>query len=211
MSKIKVLNLYSGIGGNRKLWPDDEIEVTSVEYDEEIAQIYQDYFPNDKVIIGDAHQYLLDHYKEFDFIWASPPCPTHSDIRRCGVHSGQYGVKYPDMRLYEEIILLKHFALLNCKWVIENVKPYYKYLIEPFESGRHAFWSNFYIDKTKLIDKRVHSEIKGNEETYGFDLNNYNINNKRQILRNLVNPKLALFIFKSAFKEKQKNVDDWLK
>ncbi|GAF94116.1 unnamed protein product, partial [marine sediment metagenome] len=89
---MKILNLYAGIGGNRKLWTPngDEHEITAVEHDPKIAEIYQDFFPNDKVVVGDAHQYLLEHYKEFDFIWSSPPCPTHSDIRRCGVHAGQY-------------------------------------------------------------------------------------------------------------------------
>ena len=43
---MRILNLYAGIGGNRKLWG-DEHEVTAVEYDSEIAGIYQDFFPND--------------------------------------------------------------------------------------------------------------------------------------------------------------------
>ena len=77
---MKILNLYAGIGGNRKLWGDSH-EITAVEIDKDIASIYQTHFPQDKVIVGDAHQYLLDHYKEFDFIWSSPPCPTHSKAR----------------------------------------------------------------------------------------------------------------------------------
>ena len=88
MIEIKILNLYSGIGGNRKLWSGD-IEVTAVEYNPDIARVYQEFYPNDIVIVGDAHQYLLEHYKEYDFIWASPPCPTHSDIRRCGIVTGK--------------------------------------------------------------------------------------------------------------------------
>ena len=36
---IKVLNLYAGIGGNRKLWKD--VEVTAVEINEEIAGVYK--------------------------------------------------------------------------------------------------------------------------------------------------------------------------
>src|SRR5690606_38846063 len=127
---MKILNLYAGIGGNRKLWG-DEHEITAVEWDQETANVYQDYFPNDKVIVGDAHQYLLDHFKEFDFIWSSPPCPTHSDIRRCGVHSGQCEALYPDMGLYQEIILLQNFAPVDVKWLIENVRPYYDPLIPP--------------------------------------------------------------------------------
>lgn len=69
---MKILNLYAGIGGNRKLWG-DEHEITAVEYDPKIAEIYQKFFPNDKVIVTDAHQYLLEHFQEFDFIWSSPP------------------------------------------------------------------------------------------------------------------------------------------
>jgi len=58
---MRILNLYAGIGGNRKLWTD--VEVTAVEMNPKIAAIYQDFFPNDKVIVADAHQYLLDHFK----------------------------------------------------------------------------------------------------------------------------------------------------
>ena len=74
---MKILNLYCGIGGNRKLWGNDH-EITAVEYDEKIAEKYKALFPNDNVVVADAHQYLLDHYSEFDFIWTSPPCQTHS-------------------------------------------------------------------------------------------------------------------------------------
>ena len=76
---MKILNLYAGIGGNRKLWTD--VEVTAVELNPEIASIYQDFFPKDKVIVADAHAYLLEHFEEYDFIWASPPCPSHSRMR----------------------------------------------------------------------------------------------------------------------------------
>jgi len=74
--KMKILNLYAGIGGNRKLWHHNH-QVTAVEFNSDIAKIYQDLFPNDTVVVGDAHQYLLDHYKEFDFVWSSPPCQSH--------------------------------------------------------------------------------------------------------------------------------------
>lgn len=73
MKKYKILNLYAGIGGNRKKWGDD-YDITAVELNEEVANVYNRYFPNDKIIIGDAHEYLLKHVNEFDFIWASPPC-----------------------------------------------------------------------------------------------------------------------------------------
>ena len=72
---MKILNLYAGIGGNRKLW--NEIlpgaKVTAVELDIKIAKVYKELSPNDEVIIGDAHQYLLENHEKFDFIWSSPP------------------------------------------------------------------------------------------------------------------------------------------
>jgi hypothetical protein len=47
---MKVLNLYACLGGNRLLW--DNCEVTAVELDPELARLYQERFPNDKVIIA---------------------------------------------------------------------------------------------------------------------------------------------------------------
>ena len=121
---MKILNLYAGIGGNRKFWNGD-IEVTAVELDPKIAKIYQDFFPNDKVIVADAHQYLLEHFKEFDFIWSSPPCPTHSSVRYIAMDrkiNPQRPV-YPDMKLYEEILLLQYYFKGN--YCVENVVGFY--------------------------------------------------------------------------------------
>ena len=120
---MKILNLYAGIGGNRKLWGDGH-EITAIENNESIAKIYSDFFPDDKMIITDAHQYLLEHFKEYGFIWGSPPCQKNSRMMKATRHNI---VSYPDLRMYEEIILLTHF--FKGKWVIENVKPYYKPLI----------------------------------------------------------------------------------
>jgi len=199
---MKILNLYAGIGGNRKHWDeilkDFDYEIVAIEHDPKIAKIYQDFFPNDKVIVGDAHQYLLDHYKEFDFIWSSPPCPTHSDIRRCGVHKGQYPALYPEMSLYQEIILLTHFAKKGTKWIVENVKPYYKPLIPGKLLKRHLFWSNFVITDIDIKDTRTHNAINGNSVIYGFDLKEYDFNDKRKLLRNMVNPELGKHILEEV-------------
>ena len=200
---IKVLNLYCGIGGNRKLWKD--VEVTAVEIEPKIAKIYQDFFPDDKVIVGDAHQYLCVHFKEFDFIWSSPPCPTHSNIRRASVHGGMTNLKavYADMELYEEIIFLIHFALKECRWVVENVISYYEPLIEPQKIGRHYMWSNFPISNPVINSDRIHNDIQGTSTVYEFNLSKKDIENKRAVLRNLINPKLGLHVFNCAFKIKQ--------
>lgn len=139
-SKYKILNLYACLGGNRYKWDEvTEVDVTAVELDPEAARLYQERFPNDKVIIADAHQYLLDHYKEFDFIWSSPPCPTHS--RTNNFLNAQGKIRFPDMMLYEEIIFLKHFY--KGKYCVENVIPYYNPLIPAIKRHRHLYWTNF--------------------------------------------------------------------
>lgn len=199
---MKVLNLYAGIGGNRKLWTD--VEVTAVEIDEIRCAIYHKNFQNDIIICGDAHDYLLKHYKEYDFIWSSPPCPTHSQLGRLRVLSdskvtGAYlsDAKYPDMTLYQEILLLKHF--FKGKWCIENVIAYYEPLIRPYEVQRHHFWANFIIRDIELgADKIDNGKINEWEERFGFDLSTWKNIDKRNILRNCVHPKLGLHILNES-------------
>lgn len=198
---MKILNLYCGIGGNRKLWG-NEHEITAVEINPKIAKIYKDFFPKDNVIIGNAHEYLIKNFRNFDFIWASPPCPTHSDLQMFNYHNPER-IVYPDMKLYQEIILLKHFYKGN--WVIENVKPYYKPLIAPtFEMNRHFFWSNKFI----LTDTKNHSfmnlkdDEKEMQKLYGFDLDKYrkDFSNVefRQILRNCVLLEIGKYAFEKV-------------
>jgi len=200
---MKILNLYAGIGGNRKLWG-DEHEVTAVEIDPNIAKVYQYFFPNDKVIVANAHQYLLEHYKEFDFIWCSPPCPTHSRIRQMSaVARGQNEPVYPNMDLYQEII----FLMFNFKgkWVVENVIGYYEPLIKPYKYKEHYYWSNFIIDGKKDANRKHNAKMDDLENLKGFkgtDWGKFNID-RRKILRNCVEPEAGLFVFKSAFKNKQ--------
>jgi len=195
---MKILNLYSGLGGNRTLW--EGHEVTAVEYDPEIAAIYQDRFPSDIVIVADAHQYLLDHYAEYDFIWSSPPCPTHSSFRfNIGVRFRGVKPEYPDMRLYQEIIFLQHHH--EGLWVIENVKPYYDYLIKPrFTLQRHPFWANFDVpDRDFASDMLREAQIPQLQEFHGIDLSTYKIANKRQLLRNCVSKEVGSWILQNAF------------
>lgn len=202
MRKMKILNLYAGIGGNRKLWGSD-YDITAIEFDPKIAEVYSAYFPDDNMIISDAHDYLLGHYKEFDFIWSSPPCPTHSGIRRCGVRKGQYPALYPDMKLYQEIILLKHFVKKGGLFCVENVVPYYQPLIEPdVKLHRHYYWCNFHIDGYEILDSRKHNDIVGSGSVYGFNISKTAIKDKRKSLRNMVDPGLGLHILNCAMGRK---------
>jgi|TARA_R100000081_G_scaffold23429_1_gene10269 DNA (cytosine-5)-methyltransferase 1 len=147
---MKILNLYACLGGNRYKWDEvTDIEVTAVELDPEAARLYQERFPNDKVIVADAHQYLLDHYKEFDFIWSSPPCPTHSRFQIS--MKTKRKMKYPDMKLYQEIIFLDTF--FNGKYCVENVIPYYETLIPAKKRDRHLYWTNFNLPNV-LSDRK---------------------------------------------------------
>jgi DNA (cytosine-5)-methyltransferase 1 len=205
MKKIKVLNLYAGIGGNRKLW--ENVDVTAVEINPEIAAIYKDFFPDDKVIVADAHQYLLEHFKEFDFIWSSPPCPTHSRIRQfTAVARGQNQPIYPDMKLYEEIIFLIHN--FKGKWVIENVISYYKPLIKPQELASHFFWANFSLGNKEIKTRGHHAIMEIRQKIKGFDISKYKGIDKQKILRNCVEPETGLHIFNMAFKTKQKTLQE---
>lgn len=195
---MKILNLYAGIGGNRKLWG-SEHEITSVEYDPQIAAVYSALFPNDTLVVGDAHEYLRKHYKEFDFIWSSPPCQTHGSFRKnIGVRFRGVEAKYPDITLYEEILFLQHHAV--GKWVVENVKPYYEPLVKPTAfMRRHMFWSNFPIPQMEGKPENLRTiQIPDLEKLHGFNLSGFKLTNKRQVLRNCVSPELGLHVLKSA-------------
>ena len=193
---MKILNLYSGIGGNRQLWKD--VEVTSVEINPQIANIYSDFYPNDNIIIGDAHLYLLENYHKYDFIWSSPPCQSHSSFRQniC-VRYRNTKPEYPDMKLYQEIIFLQYNS--KCKWVVENVKPYYEPLIHGKLIQRHLFWSNFGIENINIKNDDIRTaQIPQLQKQLNINLDKYKLPNKRQILRNCVEPKLALHILNQA-------------
>lgn len=184
---MKILNLYAGIGGNRKLWG-NEYDITAVEINPEIANLYKKYYPTDTVIVADAHQYLIEHILDgWDFIWSSPPCPSHSRINT----DGQHPPRYPEMSLYQEIIMLSN-NWYKGKWVVENVIPYYTPLISPtINIDRHYFWCNFFVNKIYVKSEKPIAEQTSVNGRFGFNLKGVKISNKRQILRNLVNPEIG--------------------
>jgi DNA (cytosine-5)-methyltransferase 1 len=168
--EMKILNLYACLGGNRYKWNEvkEDIEVTAIELDPELARLYQERFPNDTVIIADAHKYLLEHYQEYDFIWSSPPCPSHSRARFWNSKAKRV---YPDLKLYEEIILLQtHF---KGKYCVENVVPYYEPLIPAIKRGRHLFWTNFNLPIV-LSDRSLKIVQKGKEMERLIKFHDYN-------------------------------------
>ena len=211
IKKYKILNLYACLGGNRAKWDEVakekgiEIEVTAVELDEEAARLYQERFPNDIVIIADAHQYLLDHYKEFDFIWSSPPCPSHSRARFARKETTS--AIYPDLKLYEEVLFLENW--FKGKYIVENVIPYYEPLIEAQKRGRHLYWTNFKLPndlnerKSGIMESK--DEVSKWCEFHDFDFYKYKGEQRvDKMARNLVDYEAGRTILETALEVKPK-------
>jgi len=214
---MKILNLYACLGGNRYKWDeiDSNIKVTAVEIDSHLCELYQQRFPKDLVICADAHEYLLNNYQNFDFIWSSPPCPTHSRARFWGI--GKNGKKpiFPDLKLYEEIIFLQHH--FTGKYCVENVTPYYEPLIPGQKRNRHIYWTNFKLpnELNDRIFKGLCQQTKknsygGNEmqdlcSFHEFDFNLYQGTQKKiKIARNLVDFNAGKTILQTAMNIKTK-------
>ncbi len=201
-SFVRVLNLYAGVGGNRKNWYG--CKVTAVEKNPKIAAVYKRLYPQDQVIVGEAQQYLLEHYTEFDFIWSSRPCQSHTRMVKASRHKP---TSFPDLGLYEEILFLQHF--FKGRWVVENVVPYYTPLIQPTKRvGRHLFWSNGiievadvprpagFINRCNVAGKKALMEWLGihYEENIYYEGNHC----PAQVLRNCVHPSIGAQVFNSV-------------
>lgn len=201
---MKILNLYAGLGGNSNLWDDNLHEIVNIELEPKIAEVLRNRKPNQHVIIADAHQYLLDHYCEYDFIWSSPPCQRNSKMNKFTRHNM---IRYADGSLFEEIILLKHY--FKGKYVVENVVPYY----EPYPGyqkfGRHLFWTNFNIYDFEMpeqpknfinLSSTVAKKVMMDWLDIHYENNIYYGNNHCpvQILRNCVHPKIGEHILNCA-------------
>lgn len=174
------------------MWP-KEHHIVAVEIEPKTAKIYNKEFPSDEIVICDAHQFLLDFYEEFDFIWSSPPCPTHSQVNT--FLNPQGVIRYPEMGLWQEIIFLKHFC--KVPYCVENVKSYYEPLITPQMAGRHYFWANFIIPQKKIDEVQIG---RFGPTKHG------RTDEKDKLKRNEVNSQLGLDIFNAAFNKKQERL-----
>lgn len=206
---MKILNLYAGLGGNRLKWPDTH-EITAVESDPTILQAYKAQFPNDTCVQGDAHEFLRLHHGEYGFIWSSPPCQSHTRMMKATRHKQS---RYPDLRLYEEILFLRNFHP-GGKWVVENVTPYYEPLTRPTQTlGRHLFWANFHISQINaksfpgMITAGTLKEAENLKEwlgiRYGGSIYYKGNHCPGQVLRNCVHPDLGLHVLNEALNPSQ--------
>jgi DNA (cytosine-5)-methyltransferase 1 len=221
---MEVLNTFAGLGASVYLLHElGEFNVTAVEIDSHVARVYQELYPDHEVVVGDAYEYIRNNHHKFKIIWASPPCPTHSRMRR--VNHGKNPTKpfiYPDMDLYKLIIALKQFYKGN--WVVENVVGYYNPLIKPYEIGRHYFWSNVKLNNSiKQHHGNIIRHYKINREEYiklmeqylGMPLPREKIylvdmtGRKRDdtVFRNCVHPLVGKHVFKQLIKPEKTIMD----
>lgn len=207
---MKILNLYACLGGNRYKWS-NEHEITAIELDPELARLYKIRFPKDTVIVEDAHEYLLNNYRNFDFIWTSPPCPSHSRARINSAKSDKTNFKpiFPSMILYEEILFLQHY--FKGKFCVENVIPYYEPLIPAQKRGRHLYWCNFLLPQILSNRKSISMECKNEVELWckfhEINLSDYKgEQTKIKIARNLVD-----FVAGNTILETALNIHNGLK
>ena len=138
--------------------------------------------------VSDAHQYLLDHYKEFDFLFGlRRRVLLIAELAQCKKKK-----IYPDMALYQVIIFLKHW-FRGKVFSISTIIPYYKPLIESVSTEnahRHCLWTNFWVqDMEKPIKKlatcKAPEERKMLQEEFGFNLDKYTGVDKRKTFAEL--------------------------
>ncbi len=202
MNDLRVLNAYAGIGGNRHLWP-AEWHVTAVEIDPRVAAEYARRYPNDTVLVEDAHAHVMERAHEYDARWVSPPCPTHSRLalnvaRRKGAEPA------PDPRLWDEI---EHLRALGGRYVVENVHTYYEPPIAPdVVTERHYYWTSTPpltltpMGVLPVSGRRVGLTADAIAESYGLPpLPAGSVADRRKAMRNAVVPHEGYEIAMAAF------------
>lgn len=211
--------MFAGIGGNRLFWDEvTQINVTAVEKNPQIASIYQKRFPQDEVITGDAFEYLRENYQKFEFIWASPPCQSHSSMMK--FHPSVPKIPRVD-EIYGLTIWLNHYY--SSFYCIENVQPYYKILIPPSARiERHYFWSNFHIRKVRReIRYGGQNKIGGIiNETYEELIQKNHLDDikddllalpkTQQVMRNCVKPEIGKYILRELLASKRMKLENYL-
>jgi len=177
--------------------------VTAVEYKKDVLETYGQLFPTDELVHGDAIEYLENNFEQFDFIWASPPCPTHSKMRKFGVSIGQVKPVLPDMTLYGIIVFLKTF--FKGLWCVENVNPYYIPLIKPSVAlGRHSFWTNYNVPEMNFVYDvlKIQGEkgiVRNNKPTPMSELvENKKLKNKKLAIDNCVDSEIGKYLLECA-------------
>ncbi|MFD1776675.1 DNA cytosine methyltransferase [Paenibacillus rhizophilus] len=104
---MKALDLYCCGGGAGRGLHQAGFEVTGVDINPQKRYPF-------KFIQSDVMQLSIDFLREFDFIWASPPCQAYT---LAGTQWRREGKEYPDLIEATRAMLIES----GVPWVIENV------------------------------------------------------------------------------------------
>ncbi len=154
--KQKALFLFAGLGGYAyPFYESNNYDITFIEYLPELCVPLQNKYPNTKVICEDAIKYLERNYKDFDFIFASPPCVANSRINLLFSEKRNQYKRLPSLLPLEIKIFLD--TNFSGKYIIENTIPYYTVYKEIYKDysivGRHLILANFTIPTKKKTTK----------------------------------------------------------
>ena len=181
--QVKVLDLFSGLGGASQAFVNEGHEVLRIENNPLLAEI-----PNTEIMcVFELRDFLQDNIssldctpqfaEQIDLIWASPPCDEFSLAFSAphAIHNRESpGIPYePDMSYLEATLDI--IKMLKPRYfVIENVRGSSKFFTEMIGTEPHQIlgnaqflWGNFpKIDppryQTKAeVDKR-HSPLRAN-------------------------------------------------
>lgn len=196
--KIKILDLFCGLGGVARgfqtylIENGIDFEYHAVDINPRILLAHKIINPYSLTIKRDAYSFTDEELKKYDFIWASPPCETHSIAIL-------WKKEKPDMRLYE---LISKLYNLGKPFIVENVKPYYNPPIKPTSKVcRHRLWSNLKITPINLRLQSFH-RVKDDVKTLirYHELNDVskkilkimgNVRKARDALRDMVHWRIA--------------------
>lgn len=89
----RLLDLYCGVGGATRGWQRAGFHVTGVDLEP------QPDYCGDEFHQGDALEYLIRHWRDFDAVHASPPCQASSALTKGTNQGRQYPQLIPATRL----------------------------------------------------------------------------------------------------------------
>ncbi len=146
---LRILDLFCGVGGVARgfqkylLENGIEFEYYAVDINDAILLAHRILNPHSVTLKRDAYSFTDHELRSYDFIWASPPCESHS--RLMWIYNKNQPEKWepPDKKLWQ---LIERLYRLGIPFVVENVRPYYRPPMRPTSYVcRHALWSNLSI------------------------------------------------------------------
>lgn len=106
MKRKRGLDLYCGQGGCSRGYTDSGFDMTGVDISPQPRYPY-------RFIQADALEYLAEHYQEYDFVHASPPCQGYSVTRNLKMARGYHPMMIEAVR--------EMLQATGKPYVIENV------------------------------------------------------------------------------------------